>query len=156
MRVGPNILRASHVRLIARFWRNGGESRHAPERRETIACSWPVPAHGVGTGAADDRSEHRGRDDRVVRIPDHRDEVWHQIERYREVREEQPEPDAHAPRQIAIGSESSKQAQSVREDAYGLVQERSPGSHEDEAHDEHGPRERERQGNADDEGTHEP
>src|SRR3990170_7343763 len=117
-----------------------GESREPPERGESLRRAGPVPADRVGAGTPDDRTQHRGDDDDVVGVADHRDEVGNQVEREGQVGEQEPEPDAYPPVERAVGRESPEQSHGVRKQADRLLQRALGRSTNPDDHDEHEPR----------------
>jgi hypothetical protein len=67
----------------------------------------------VGSGSSDDVTKHECGDERVIRVSDCWDEVWNEIDRQREVYEQQPDQPTRSPRHRAIRGESADEPQRV-------------------------------------------
>src|SRR6185503_20320577 len=69
---------------------------------EAVVGPGPMTADHRGAGVAHDRAEHEADDDGVVRVAEHRHEVGHEVDRDREVAEQQPEPHAGGTRHASV------------------------------------------------------
>jgi hypothetical protein len=84
-----------------------------------------VAPNSIGSRPADDRAEHDHRDDRVVGVPEHGDEVRDEVEGDREVREQEPQANARAARDVPAHRQVLEQPQRVREQPHRFLQERT-------------------------------
>ena len=98
-----------------------------------------MTADRVGSSPAHDRAERGADDHDVVRVADHRDEVGHDVDREREVREQEPQPDPEASRQLAIASHPPQEAHEVGEQPEGLGRGTTSGSAEQQERRERQP-----------------
>jgi len=71
-----------------------GQAGEPGQRCEAVVGAGPVRADGAGARAARDRAQDSGNDDGVVGVAEHGHEVGHEVDREREVAEQEPEPHA--------------------------------------------------------------
>jgi hypothetical protein len=66
-----------------------------------------------GAGSARDRPEHEADDDGVVGVAEHRHDVRHEVDRNREVAEQQPEPHTGGTGHAEVSGQAPQQPQEV-------------------------------------------
>lgn len=113
-----------------------------------------MPADCVSAGTANDGAQNQAHQDGVVRIAEHRDEIRDEVEGQGEIGEEQPEPDAHAARKLAVDRQAPQELQRVRQQPQRLAQERSFGLRLPEDEDEERPTEQDSRGDSNEDSEH--
>lgn len=79
-------------------------------------------SHLLASGATYDRPEHDGRDDGVIGITENRYEIGNQVDREREIGEQQPHAQLCGAWYRGISDQPAEQAHCVREEAHELPQ----------------------------------
>ena len=76
-----------------------------------------------------DGAQHEDHYDRVVGVPEHRHEVRHQVDRQREVAQQQSQSYAHPARQVRVARQPGQQPHQVRQDPQALAEQPAPRPH---------------------------
>ena len=81
-----------------------------------------VPGQRVGPGTPRGRPQDQRDDDRVVRVTEHRDEVWNQVDRQGEIHQQQRKTNPDAAGRVGIGGQPLDQAYQVGQQPQGFLQ----------------------------------
>jgi hypothetical protein len=87
--------------------------RRPEDERERFRRTRPELAHDVFAGAAQDHAQRQPDDHGVVELPDHGDEVGHEVDRRRQICAGQCERDFGAARHARIAGEPSAEDEQV-------------------------------------------
>jgi hypothetical protein len=112
--------------------------REAAYGPQSLLVAGPVTGDGLRPGPADDPAQHERDEDRVVGVTEDRDEVGDQVDRHRQVGEQQPRTQAHPTGQRWVAREPRDEAEQIRKQPDGVPESAAfgPGQRQEQDEDQ--------------------
>jgi hypothetical protein len=150
--LGPSrarLIRPTGVSLIVA---ECGKPAQSCEHHEALRAARPVSANDPSAGVSHHTSKDDTDDDDVVCVTDDRDDVGHEVDRERQVAEQEEQSEAYSSSKAAVAGESVNEPDGVGHNTCGIVQGRPLGMEPGETDEQHGPQDHQCDDDADHDG----